>query len=235
MWCFRPGRPHHCGGAGDASPERVFGSETRTGPGTGDPARARGFRCDRRLATRRAPPAQSTLHDSIHSSTFMDMKEASALYRLLGDEARLRLLRVLARDRLNVTRAHRHPRPGPVRRLAAPRAAEGRRPGRRGARRAASPTTALSSALRAGRRAALAAAGRPSSTRPPAGAAARADDARLQEVLRVRKENFDATPAPTARRPAAGARPQLGRVGARARPPAARRSTSPTSAAAKAT
>ena len=31
------------------------------------------------------------------------MKEASALYRLLGDEGRLRLLRVLARERLNVT------------------------------------------------------------------------------------------------------------------------------------
>ena len=30
------------------------------------------------------------------------MKEASALYRLLGDEARLRLLRVLDRDRFNV-------------------------------------------------------------------------------------------------------------------------------------
>ncbi len=31
------------------------------------------------------------------------MNEASALFRLLGDEARLRLLRVLARDRFNVT------------------------------------------------------------------------------------------------------------------------------------
>ena len=31
------------------------------------------------------------------------MKAASTLYRLLGDEARLRLLRVLARERLNVT------------------------------------------------------------------------------------------------------------------------------------
>jgi ArsR family transcriptional regulator len=31
------------------------------------------------------------------------MKEASALYRLLGDEARLRLLRVLDKDRFNVT------------------------------------------------------------------------------------------------------------------------------------
>ena len=30
------------------------------------------------------------------------MKEASALYRLLGDEARLRLLRVLDKDRFNV-------------------------------------------------------------------------------------------------------------------------------------
>src|SRR5579862_3250985 len=31
------------------------------------------------------------------------MKAASGLYRLLGDEARLRLLRVLGRERLNVT------------------------------------------------------------------------------------------------------------------------------------
>src|SRR5207244_7155138 len=31
------------------------------------------------------------------------MRQASAVYRLLGDEARLRVLRVLARERLNVT------------------------------------------------------------------------------------------------------------------------------------
>src|ERR1700693_2864655 len=31
------------------------------------------------------------------------MRQAAALYRLLGDEARLRLLRVLRRERLNVT------------------------------------------------------------------------------------------------------------------------------------
>src|SRR5512132_4033781 len=31
------------------------------------------------------------------------MKQASALYRLLGEDARLRLLRVLSRERLNVT------------------------------------------------------------------------------------------------------------------------------------
>ena len=33
----------------------------------------------------------------------MDVNRASALHRLLGDEARLRLLRVLSRERLNVT------------------------------------------------------------------------------------------------------------------------------------
>ena len=31
------------------------------------------------------------------------MKSASALYRLLGDDARLRLLRLLSRERLNVS------------------------------------------------------------------------------------------------------------------------------------
>src|ERR1700746_1256009 len=31
------------------------------------------------------------------------MRQASSLYRLLGDEARLRILRVLSRERLNVT------------------------------------------------------------------------------------------------------------------------------------
>src|SRR4030095_16659861 len=33
----------------------------------------------------------------------MNMKEASAIFRLLGDEVRLRLLRLLAAERLNVT------------------------------------------------------------------------------------------------------------------------------------
>ena len=33
----------------------------------------------------------------------MDVRQASTVYRLLGDEARLRLLRVLRRERLNVT------------------------------------------------------------------------------------------------------------------------------------
>src|SRR6187549_1890959 len=38
-----------------------------------------------------------TIYISIH------MKEATALFRLLGDEARLRILRLLGRQRLNVT------------------------------------------------------------------------------------------------------------------------------------
>ena len=42
-------------------------------------------------------------HNRIHSCRFIDVKDASALFRLLGDEARLRLLRVLAHDRFNVT------------------------------------------------------------------------------------------------------------------------------------
>ena len=33
----------------------------------------------------------------------MYMKETSTLFRLLGDEARLRLLRLLAKERLNVS------------------------------------------------------------------------------------------------------------------------------------
>ena len=63
------------------------------------------------------------------------MKDASALFRLLGDEARLRLLRVLARDRFNVTELTGILGPGAVRRVAASGAAQGRRAGQRGARR----------------------------------------------------------------------------------------------------
>src|SRR4026209_56763 len=44
-----------------------------------------------------------TLTFRIHASIFIDMKDASALFRLLGDEVRLRLLRLLAAERLNVT------------------------------------------------------------------------------------------------------------------------------------
>jgi ArsR family transcriptional regulator len=44
-----------------------------------------------------------SLQSIINACRFMDMKEASAVYRLLGDEARLRILRLLAAERLNVT------------------------------------------------------------------------------------------------------------------------------------
>lgn len=46
--------------------------------------------------------ASRNLRNSIHSSTLVDVQDASALYRLLGDDARLRLLRVLDQDRFNV-------------------------------------------------------------------------------------------------------------------------------------
>jgi ArsR family transcriptional regulator len=39
----------------------------------------------------------------INACRLMDMRSASALYRLLGDDARLRMLRLLAAERLNVT------------------------------------------------------------------------------------------------------------------------------------
>jgi DNA-binding transcriptional ArsR family regulator len=40
---------------------------------------------------------------AINQCRFDDVRQLSALYKLLGDEARLRLLRVLRRERLNVT------------------------------------------------------------------------------------------------------------------------------------
>ena len=128
----------------------------------------------------------------------MDMKEASALYRLLGDEARLRLLRVLARERLNVTEltgvlglaqsgVSRHlgllkdaalveeEKDGGFSyyRLAPTFAAGGENPlramlDRQFAEAASEPTL-------------------------------RADDARLHEVLRLRKENFEAHAGPDTR------------------------------------
>ena len=124
------------------------------------------------------------------------MRQASALYRLLGDDARLRLLRVLARERLNVTEltgilglaqsgVSRHlgllKEAGLVveekdagytyYRLAPENDGDGRR--------------TLWASLREQFEAA---SGDP---------AVRADEARLQEVLRLRKENFDTHGADT--------------------------------------
>lgn len=124
----------------------------------------------------------------------MDMKQASALYRLLGDEARLRLLRVLSRQRLNVTELTGVlglAQSGVSRHLGllkdAGFVAEEKDAGFTYYRLAASADGALWPLL-SGQFDASA-----------ADPAVRADEARLQEVLRVRKENFDADAGPDTR------------------------------------
>ena len=126
------------------------------------------------------------------------MKEASALYRLLGDEARLRLLRVLSGERLNVTELTGVlglAQSGVSRHLGLLKDAglvgEERDGGFSYYRLAPAlertATTALTAMLRAQFEAAA------------ADPAVRADEARLQEVLRLRKENFDAHAGPDTR------------------------------------
>jgi DNA-binding transcriptional ArsR family regulator len=124
------------------------------------------------------------------------MRQASALYRLLGDEARLRLLRLLARERLNVTELTGVlglAQSGVSRHLGLLKEAGlvveekdggftyyGIAPGARHG----NPLWQL---LQAQFESAA------------ADGAVRADDARLQEVLRLRKENFDAHASPDTR------------------------------------
>jgi ArsR family transcriptional regulator len=125
------------------------------------------------------------------------MKDASALYRLLGDEARLRLLRVLAKERLNVTEltgvlglaqsgVSRH-----LGLLKDARLVGEERDGGFSYYRLAPALdggdVALTTMLRTQFEAAA------------ADPAIRADDARLQEILRLRKENFDAHAGPDTR------------------------------------
>lgn len=117
------------------------------------------------------------------------MRQASTTYRLLGDEARLRLLRVLQRERLNVTELTGIlglAQSGVSRHLGLLKDAgfvvEEKDAGYtyyRIADTLADEQRALWTALEQQ----FAAAATESSVR--------ADDARLQEVLRVRKENFD--------------------------------------------
>src|SRR6478672_1548352 len=117
------------------------------------------------------------------------MRQASALYRLLGDEARLRLLRVLRRERLNVTELTGIlglAQSGVSRHLGLLKEAglvvEEKDAGYTYYR--------VSPAIREDSNriwAALADQFDQASADP----AVRADEARLQEVLRVRKENFD--------------------------------------------
>ena len=125
------------------------------------------------------------------------MRDASSLYRLLGDEARLRLLRVLAKQRLNVTELTGVlglAQSGVSRHLGLLKEAglvtEERDGGftyYRIAPTLASGEHALARVLAA------------QFDQAADDATVRADDARLQEVLRLRKENFDAHAGPDTR------------------------------------
>jgi len=121
------------------------------------------------------------------------MKHAAGLYRLLGEDARLRLLRVLSRERLNVTELTGVlglAQSGVSRHLGllkdAGLVAE-ERDGGFSYYRLGPSVQPIESALRAQFDAA---ADDPD---------VRADQARLQEVLRLRKENFDAHAGPDTR------------------------------------
>ena len=125
------------------------------------------------------------------------MKDASALYRLLGDEARLRLLRVLSRERLNVTELTGVlglAQSGVSRHLGLLKDAGlvvEERDGGFSYYRLARPLSGGDEPLPALLRAQFEASA--------SDAAVRADQARLQEVLRLRKENFDAHTGPETR------------------------------------
>jgi SAM-dependent methyltransferase len=126
------------------------------------------------------------------------MQQASSLYRLLGDEARLRLLRVLARERLNVTELTGVlglAQSGVSRHLGllkdAGLVSEERDGGFTYYRLAPMLDGAGDNALATMLRAQFAASA--------GDASVRADDARLQEVLRLRKENFDTHSGPDTR------------------------------------
>ena len=125
------------------------------------------------------------------------MKKASSFYRLLGDEARLRLLRVLVRERLNVTELTGIlglAQSGVSRHLGLLKDAgfvvEERDGGFTYYR--------LSPSLRSGDHA-LTPVLQAQFDEAAQDATVRADEARLQEVLRLRKENFDAHAGPDTR------------------------------------
>ena len=124
------------------------------------------------------------------------MKQASALYRLLGDEARLRLLRVLARERLNVTELTGVlglAQSGVSRHLGLLKEA-----GLVAEERDGGFSYYRAEVLR-GTDAPLTAILQAQFDASAADPAVRADEARLQEVLRLRKENFDAHAGPDTR------------------------------------
>jgi ArsR family transcriptional regulator len=126
------------------------------------------------------------------------MRQVSALYRLLGDEARLRLLRVLGRERLNVTELTGIlglAQSGVSRHLGLLKEA-----GWVAEEKDAGYTYYyLSPTLKNEGSRALWAALAEQFDAASGDAAVRADEARLQEVLRLRKENFDTHGSPDAR------------------------------------
>lgn len=125
------------------------------------------------------------------------MNGASALYRLLGDDARLRLLRILARDHFNVselTGILGLAQSGVSRHLGLLKDARLVTEEREGAftyYRLAPDLQADGNALWSLLRTQFEEA--------EGSAAVKADDARLQEVLRVRRENFDRHAGPDTR------------------------------------
>ena len=126
------------------------------------------------------------------------MKEASALYRLLGDEARLRLLRVLAQDRFNVTELTGVlglAQSGVSRHLGLLKDAGLVAEERDGAY----TYYKLSPEIRSNGVGPLWPLLESQFAATQQSPAVRADDARLQEVLRLRRENFDQHAGPDTR------------------------------------
>ena len=126
------------------------------------------------------------------------MREASALYRLLGDEGRLRLLRVLARERLNVTELTGVlglAQSGVSRHLGLLKDAGLVEEDKDGGFSYYRLTPTLASGAGNPLRAVLDGQFAASADDP----VVRADDARLHEVLRLRKENFERHARPDAR------------------------------------
>ena len=126
------------------------------------------------------------------------MKDASALYRLLGDEARLRLLRVLAQDRFNVTELTGV--------LGLAQSGVSRHLGllKEAGLVVEEPDGAytyyrLAPAIRENGRGPLWPLLQSQFAAAQEAGVVKADDARLQEVLRLRRENFDQHAGPDTR------------------------------------
>jgi ArsR family transcriptional regulator len=130
------------------------------------------------------------------------MKQAAALYRLLGDDARLRLLRVLSRERLNVTELTGVlglAQSGVSRHLGLLKEAGLVAEERDGGFSYYRLAPALTDPGQPGAAGSLAAALGAQFDEAALDSGVRADEARLQEVLRLRKENFDAHTGPDTR------------------------------------